>query len=134
MSFCPWLPNTGWMLLSGNAFAVCSLMHIWIWGVFHYPPHVPCYLSTISVHYKNLRFLSWQLSHYTGTFLLKISSVAMTVTIATKITCIMDSWLVVFLVIITCRNTITIKEVTIVAGTDFLIMPIINDHRDSTYI
>ena len=41
----------------------------------------------------------------------------MTVTIATKIT---------------CRNTITIKEVTIVAGTDFLIMPIINDHRDST--
>ena len=40
--------------------------------------------------------------------------------------------MVVFLVIITCRNTITIKEVTIVAGTDFLIMPIINDHRDST--
>ena len=23
-----------------------------------YPPYVPCYLSTISVHYKNLRFLS----------------------------------------------------------------------------
>ena len=43
------------MLLPGNAFAVCSLMHIWIWGVFHYPPHVPCYLSTISVHYKNLK-------------------------------------------------------------------------------
>ena len=55
------------MLLPGNAFAVCSLMHIWIWGVFHYPPYVPCYLSTISVHYKNLRFLSWQLSHYNCT-------------------------------------------------------------------
>ena len=26
--------------------------------VFHYPPHVPRYISTISVHYKNLRFLS----------------------------------------------------------------------------
>ena len=33
-------------------------------GVFHRPIPHPCNLSTVSVHYKNLRFLSWQLSHY----------------------------------------------------------------------
>ena len=33
-------------------------------GSVPHPPHAPCHLSTISVHYKNLRFLSWQLSHY----------------------------------------------------------------------
>ena len=37
-------------------------------GSVPHPPHAPCHLSTISVHYKNLRFLSWQLSHYTEPF------------------------------------------------------------------
>ena len=53
------------MLLSGNVVALCSLAYMGI-GVFHHPTPAPCNLSTISVHYKNLRFLSWQLSHYTG--------------------------------------------------------------------
>ena len=35
-----------------------------------------------------------------------------------------------FLVIINCRSTMTIKEVTIVAGTDLWTIPIINGHRD----
>ena len=51
------------MLLSGNVAALCSLAYMGM-GVFHHPTPVPCNLSTISVHYKNLRFLSWQLSHY----------------------------------------------------------------------
>ena len=33
-------------------------LHKWNRGEFHYLPSVPCNLSTISVHYKNLRFLS----------------------------------------------------------------------------
>ena len=34
----------------------------------------PCNLSTISVHYKNLRFLSWQLNHYSNLRLFWLSS------------------------------------------------------------
>ena len=52
------------MLLSGNVVAICSLAYMGM-GVFHRPIPHPCNLSTVSVHYKNLRFLSWQLSHYT---------------------------------------------------------------------
>lgn len=38
----------------------------------------------------------------------------------------------VFLLIITCRNTMTTKEAMIAAGTDFRIMPMMNGHNDST--
>ena len=37
--------------------------------MLHSPPLTLCYLSTISVYYKNIKFLSWQLSHYTGSSL-----------------------------------------------------------------
>lgn len=46
----------------------CCPMQLSIYGrgrkVLHYPHPSPGNLSTISVHYKNFRFLSWQLSHY----------------------------------------------------------------------
>ena len=38
-------------------FAICSLAYMGM-GVFHRPIPHPCNLSTVSVHYKNLRFLS----------------------------------------------------------------------------
>ena len=37
-----------------------------------------------------------------------------------------------FLLIIICRSIMAIKEVTIAAGTDFWIMPMMNGHSDST--
>lgn len=66
-----------------------------------------------------------------GTFFLKMNITAAIVMMAMNMTSSNVSWLVAFLLIITCRSMIMTKEVTMVAGTDLRIMPIMNGHSDS---